>query len=61
MSIGFKGMNLAAQTIARTAVSLYREPSILKEARREFDALRGPDFRYRALLGERSPPLDYRD
>jgi aminobenzoyl-glutamate utilization protein B len=61
MSIGFKGMNLAAQTIARTAVSLYRDPAILKEARREFDALRGPDFRYRALLGERSPPLDYRD
>jgi aminobenzoyl-glutamate utilization protein B len=61
MSIGFKGMNVAAQTIARTAVSLYREPSILKEARREFDALRGPDFRYRALLGERTPPLDYRD
>jgi aminobenzoyl-glutamate utilization protein B len=54
-------MNLAAQTIARTAVSLYRDPAILKEARREFDALRGPDFRYRALLGERSPPLDYRD
>ena len=61
MSIGFKGMNIAAQTIARTAVSLYREPSILKEARREFDALRGPDFRYRALLGDRTPPLDYRD
>ena len=61
MSIGFKGMNVAAQTIARTAVSLYREPSILEEARREFEALRGPDFRYRALLGERTPPLDYRD
>ncbi|MCI0434593.1 MAG: amidohydrolase, partial [Gemmatimonadetes bacterium] len=61
MSIGFKGMEVAAQTLARTAVALYRDPRIVREARREFDELRGPDFRYRALLGERAPPLDYRD
>ena len=61
MSIGFKGMNVAAQTLARTAVALYRDPAILQEARREFAALRGPDFKYRALLGERAPPLNYRD
>jgi aminobenzoyl-glutamate utilization protein B len=61
MSIGLKGMNVAAQTLARAATVLYRDPAILGEARREFDALRGPDFKYRALLGERAPPLNYRD
>jgi aminobenzoyl-glutamate utilization protein B len=61
MSIGFKGMNVASQAIARTAVSLYRDPKILQAARREFDAARGPGFQYRSLVGERSPPLNYRD
>jgi aminobenzoyl-glutamate utilization protein B len=61
MSIGLKGMNVAAQTLARAAAVLYRDPAILGEARREFEALRGPDFKYRALLGERAPPLNYRD
>ena len=61
MSIGFKGMNVAAHTLARTAAALYRDPRILQQARRELEALRGPDFQYRALLGERQPPLNYRD
>ncbi len=61
MSIGFKGMNVAAQTIARTAVALYRDPVILQDARREFEASRGPNFKYRSLVGERPPPLNYRD
>lgn len=61
MSIGFKGMTVAAHTLARTAIALYRDPGIVREARREFDARRGPDFRYRPLLGDRAPPLDYRD
>ncbi len=61
MSIGFKGMEVAAQTLARTAVALYRDPKIVQEARREFDSLRGPNFRYRSLLGDRDPPVDYRD
>ena len=45
----------------RAATVLYRDPAILQEARREFETLRGPDFKYRALLGERAPPLNYRD
>ena len=61
MSIGFKGMSVAAQTIARTAATLYRDPGILQEARREFEASRGPNFKYRPLVGERAPPLNYRD
>lgn len=61
MSIGLKGMEVAAKTLARTAVALYRDPKVIRAARAEFDAARGGDFQYQPLLGNRSPPLDYRD
>lgn len=61
MSIGFKGMEVASQALARTAVALYRDPKLVQEARREFDSRRGANFQYRPLLGDRAPPLDYRD
>jgi len=54
-------MEVASQTLARTAVALYRDPKLVQEARREFDSRRGPNFQYRPLLGDRAPPLDYRD
>jgi aminobenzoyl-glutamate utilization protein B len=60
MSIGFKGMNIASQTLALTGKELFLRPDILAKARAEFDERRGPDFRYRALLGDRAPALDYR-
>lgn len=60
MSIGMKGMLLAARTLARTAADLYRRPELLAEARAELEERRGPDFVYRPLLGDREPPLDYR-
>ncbi len=60
MSIGAKGMVLAAKTLAMTALDLYSDPSLLEAARTEFDKRRGPDYAYRALLGDRLPPLDYR-
>jgi aminobenzoyl-glutamate utilization protein B len=61
MSIGLKGMEVASKTLARTAIALYRDPKIIREARAEFAAARGPDFKYVSLLGDRAPPLDYRD
>ena len=61
MSIGFKGMRVASQALARTAVALYRDPRLVQEARREFESRRGADFQYRPLLGDRAPPLDYRN
>lgn len=61
MSIGFKGMEVASKTLARTAVALYRNPRIVREARAEFESARGGEFRYAPLLGDRAPPLDYRD
>jgi aminobenzoyl-glutamate utilization protein B len=60
MSIGFKGMALAAKAIALTAVDLFEQPEIIEAAREEFEKRRGADFEYRALLGDRDPPLDYR-
>ena len=59
-SIGTKGMLLAAKTLALTALDLFTDPAHLEAARQEFDERRGPDFEYRALLGDRPPPLDYR-
>ena len=60
MSIGFKGMNVASQTLALTGRELFAQPDILAKAKAEFDKRRGPDFKYKALLGDRPPALDYR-
>jgi aminobenzoyl-glutamate utilization protein B len=59
-SIGIKGMMVAAKTLALTAADLFEQPQVLTEAKAEFLQNRGPDFKYEALLGDRSPPLDYR-
>jgi aminobenzoyl-glutamate utilization protein B len=59
--IGIRGMQNAARVLALTAVDLFEDPDLVAEARAEFDQRRGEDFVYRPLLGEREPPLDYRD
>ncbi len=60
MSIGAKGMMVAAKTLALTAIDLLGDPAVVAAARSEFDERRGADFVYEALLGDRDPPLDYR-
>lgn len=60
MSIGHKGMQLATQVLAKTALDLIRDPDHISAARQEFLQARGEDFKYAALLGDRKPPLDYR-
>jgi aminobenzoyl-glutamate utilization protein B len=60
MSIGYKGMNVASQTLALAGRELFTRPDILAKAKAEFDTRRGPDFKYKALLGDRQPALDYR-
>ena len=60
MSIGVKGSQVAAKSMALTAIELYLNEDLRAEARAEFDAARGENYEYRSLLGERSPPLDYR-
>jgi aminobenzoyl-glutamate utilization protein B len=58
--VGEAGMLVAARVLALSAASLFRDPAVLAEARAELERRRGPDFRYRPLLGDREPPLDYR-
>ena len=60
MSIGQKGMLNAAKTLALTVYDLMTNPTIVTRARAEFEQKRGPGFTYKPLIGERSPPLDYR-
>jgi aminobenzoyl-glutamate utilization protein B len=60
MSIGSKGMIVAAKTLALSAVAIYEDRTHVDQARKEFLEARGPDFVYEPLLGDRKPPLDYR-
>ena len=60
MSIGHKGMMLAAKVLAVTVADLLRDRDRLRAARAELERRRGADFVYEALLGDRAPPLDYR-
>ena len=60
MSIGYKGMNVASQTLALAGKELFTRPKLLAAARAEFEKRRGPDFEYSAMLGDRAPALDYR-
>jgi aminobenzoyl-glutamate utilization protein B len=60
MSIGTKGMIVAAKTLALSAIDIFEDPSLVDLARKEFEGRRGPNFEYTSLVGERPPPLDYR-
>ena len=61
MSIGYKGAENAAKALTLAAVELYQDADLRTAARAEFDAARGPKYKYKSLLGDRKPPLDYRD
>jgi aminobenzoyl-glutamate utilization protein B len=60
-SMGLKGMNVAAKTLAGTIVDLFTKPEVIATAKAEFLKKRGGDFKYTALLGDRPPALNYRD
>ena len=60
-SIGHKGAQLAAKALTLMAAELYTNEEMRKAARAEFDAARGVDYEYVSLLGDRDPPLDYRE
>tara|TARA_R110000787_G_scaffold8528_9_gene28904 strand:+ start:7915 stop:9342 length:1428 start_codon:yes stop_codon:yes gene_type:complete len=61
MSIGYKGAQVAAKTLTLAAIELYKDPKLRKAAREEFEAARGENYEYKSLLGDRKPPLDYRE
>ena len=60
-TIGLKGAHLAAKTLALTTAELFQSPDVIAAATEEFERRRGPDFQYRALIGDRAPALNYRD
>ena len=60
-SIGLKGTKLAAQVLADTAQDLFKNPEIIKSANDEYLDRVGANFKYYPLLGDRKPPLDYRN
>jgi len=60
-TIGMKGTKLAAQVMADTAQDIFKNPSILADAKTEYQNRVGEDFQYVPLLGDREPPLDYRN
>ena len=59
MSIGRKGMMVAAKTMALTAAAILDDPQVLVTARQEFDKKR-EGFTYKTRLADRKPALDYR-
>lgn len=59
-TIGIKGMQLAAKTLALTAADFFEDPALLEQAQAELEQQRGADFHYAPLLGDRAPALDYR-
>lgn len=60
MSIGFKGMMVAAKTMAMTAIDLFTTPELIQKAKAELEQRRGPNWQYKCLVGDRKPPLNYR-
>jgi aminobenzoyl-glutamate utilization protein B len=58
-TIGTKGMVVATKTMALTAVDLFSSAEHIQKAREEWLKRRG-DFVYKARVGDRKPPLDYR-
>ncbi len=60
-SIGLKGAELAAKTLSATIIELFENPQLIKEANNELNSRIGDDFVYEALLGDRLPPLNYRN
>jgi aminobenzoyl-glutamate utilization protein B len=61
MSIGHKGLALATRLIGETVVDLIADPKLIAAAKQELIKSQGPAFHYEALLGDREPPLDYRN
>jgi aminobenzoyl-glutamate utilization protein B len=54
-------MLVAARTLAMTAADLFTDGELRAAARAEHRERVGEDFVYEPLLGDRDPPLDYRD
>jgi aminobenzoyl-glutamate utilization protein B len=61
MSIGRKGMLVAAKTLALTAMDLFTDPAELKAARESFEQRRAGHTYESRIPPDHKPPLNYRD
>jgi aminobenzoyl-glutamate utilization protein B len=59
--IGIKGMMVAAKTLTLMGIDLLMDKNLIEKATAEWKSVRGADFKYVPLLGNRKPALDYRD
>jgi aminobenzoyl-glutamate utilization protein B len=60
MSIGAKGMMIAAKVMALTGADLFTSPATIDVAKAELARRRGVNFTYTTVLGSQPPQLDYR-
>jgi len=58
--IGTKGMLVASKAMALTAIDLMSNPLLIQKATQELKVAIG-DYKYKALLGDIKPALNYRD
>lgn len=58
-SIGIQGMRQAAKVLAATAIDVFLDSDLVDRARADH-ATRRAGQPYQSLIGDRSPPLDYR-
>ncbi|MEM9324700.1 MAG: amidohydrolase [Bacteroidota bacterium] len=61
MSIGWKGMMVAAKSMALMGMDLFLDAKLIDAAKKDFEDRRGADFQYAPLLGDRAPALNYRN
>ena len=60
-SIGLKGAKLAALTLSKSIKYIFENPYLIEDANTELLERTGKDFAYKPLLGNRKPPLGYRN
>ena len=60
-SIGLKGAKLAALTLSKSIKYIFENPYLIEDANNELLKRTGKDFAYKPLLGNRKPPLGYRN
>ena len=60
-SIGLKGMMQAAKAMTLSGIELLESNGLISKIKKEFIDIRGQDFKYIPLLGDREPALDYRN
>jgi aminobenzoyl-glutamate utilization protein B len=59
--IGTKGLMVAAKTLTCMGIQLLLDTSIIEKATVEWKKLRGDNFKYVPMVGDRKPALNYRD